>query len=103
MFEIACHFGGPKYVLRIDPVACINSTQLKDLIMEVSHKIREKGGYPVSFISDNCPLNQKAYQLLGGPGEVILNGHTAFLTHDYDHIFKNIRNNIIKNTYFCFV
>ena len=65
--------------------------------MEIFYKIREKGGFPVSFISDNCAVNKAAYELLGGIGEVSLgpDGHKAFLTHDYDHIYKNIRNNWI--------
>ena len=65
--------------------------------MEVFFKVREKGGFRVSFICDNCPVNQSAYSLLGGPGEVTLgpDGHNASLTHDYDHVYKNMRNNWI--------
>ena len=78
-------------------MAGIKAGQLKDGVMEVFYKVRGKGGFPVSFICDNCPLNQCAYALLGGPGEVHLgpDGHNAFLVYDYDHIFKNIRNNWI--------
>ena len=46
VFEIVCHHGGPKYILRIDPVAALTAPQLKDRIMEVFYKIREKGGFP---------------------------------------------------------
>ena len=73
--------------------------------MEI-YKIRKQGGIPISFICDNCPLNQGAYSLLGGPGEVNLgvDGHKAFLAYDFDHIYKNIRNNWIteprRNCYF---
>ena len=65
--------------------------------MEVFYRIRDKGGFPVSFISDNCAVNKAAYVLLGGIGKVYLSpdGHTAFLSHEYDHIYKNIRNNWI--------
>lgn len=30
VFEIVCHHGGHKYVLRIDPVAGLTAKQLKD-------------------------------------------------------------------------
>ena len=53
VLEIVCHRGGPKYILRIDPVAGLKAPQLKDLILEIFYKIREKGGFPISFISDN--------------------------------------------------
>ena len=95
VFEILCHYGGPKYTLRIDPVAGLSAPQLKDRILEVFYKIREKGGFPISFISDNYAVNKAVYTLLGGIGEVHLepDGHKVFLTHDYDHIYKNVRNN----------
>ena len=91
VFEIVSHHGGPKYILRVNPVAAIKSDQLREHIMETFYKIRKQGGIPVSFISDNCPLNQGAYSLLGGPGEVNLgvDGHKAFLAYDFDHIYKN--------------
>ena len=34
VFEIVCHYNGPRYILRIDPVAGINADQLKDIFME---------------------------------------------------------------------
>ena len=71
-FEIVCHYGWPRYILRIDPVAGINAEQLKYIIMEVFHKVKENGGFPVSFICDNCSVNQSAFSLLGGPGKVYL-------------------------------
>ena len=96
-FKIVSHHGGPKYILCVNLVAAIKSDQLKEHIMETFYKIRKQGGIPVSFICDNCPLNQGAYSLLGGPGEVNLgvDGHKAFLAYDFDHIYKNIRNNWI--------
>ena len=41
VFEIVCRYGGPWYILRIHPVAGINAAQLKDIIMEVFHKVKE--------------------------------------------------------------
>jgi len=51
----------------------------------------------VSIICDNCPLNQRLYKDLGGPGLVQIPNDTLqmYLVHDYVHIFNNIRNNWI--------
>ena len=91
VFELICHHGGPRYILKIVPVAAIKAEQLKDLLMEVYFLVKDKGGRPVSFISDNCPLNQKVYKLIGGPGKVTLqpDGGNVFAGYDYDHIHKN--------------
>ena len=35
------------------------------------------------------------YKLLGGPGEVYLDGSTVLGWYDYDHVHKNVRNNWI--------
>ena len=65
--------------------------------MEVYFLVKDKGGRLVSFICDNCPLNQKVYKLIGGPGKATLqpDGGNVFAGYDYDHIHKNIRNNWI--------
>ena len=91
--EIVCHFGGPRFVLNITPVACLTAVQLKELIQEALRVIREKGGCPIALISDNCPLNQGTYSLFGGPGHIAYEGLDLFLIYDFPHIFKNVRNN----------
>ena len=92
-----CYHGGPRYILKIVAVAAIQSEQLKDLLMEVYFLVKDNGGHPVSFICDNCPLNQKVYKLIGGPGKVTLQPDRGNVSpgYDYDHIHKNIRNNWI--------
>ena len=54
----------------------------------------------MSSVCDNCPLNQEAYKLLGGPAKVTLqpDGLEVFLVYDFVHIFKNIRNNWITES-----
>ena len=94
--EIVCHFGGPRFILSITPVAKLKSFQIKDLLQEAIRILREKGGCPVALICDNCPTNQGVYSLLGGPGVVLLSdGLSIYLIYDYPHIFKNLRNNWI--------
>ena len=97
VIEMICHQGGPKYVLRVIPVAHLKADQQKQYLLEALDSIIRCGGTPVSLICDNCPLNQNTYKLLGGPGEVSLwpYPNNVFLTYDYVHVFKNIRNNWI--------
>ena len=47
--EIVCHFGGPRYILRVCPVAKLNSDGLKDIILEATYAIVRLGGTPISF------------------------------------------------------
>ena len=97
VFKLICHHGGPRYVLKVVPVAGIKAEQLKEFLMEIYFLVKEKGGCPISLISDNCPLNQKVYKLIGGPGKVKLepNGENVFVGYHYTHVHKNIRNNWI--------
>ena len=97
--EIICHFGGPRFILSITPVSALKSHQLKEMIQKSIHVICEKGGCPIAVVCDNCPLNQGAYSLLGGPGKIdITYGLPLFLIYDYIHIFKNVRNNWITES-----
>ena len=98
--EIVCHFGGPRYILRVCPVSKLNSESLRKILLETTHAILKCGGTPVSFICDNCQTNQSVYTKLGGPGKVYLEtvGIFVYLTYDYVHIFKNVRNNWITVT-----
>ena len=59
--------------------------------------MKKSGVRPISFICDNCPINQGVYKLLGGPGRVVLDGIEVFLPYDFVHIMKNLRNNWITN------
>ena len=95
VFEMICHYGGPRYILKIVPVACLNAEQLRALLLETFNLVRDKGGFTISFISDNCSVNVKTYKDMNGPGKIELDGNDVFLTHDYDHIYKNVSNNWI--------
>lgn len=95
VIELVCHYGGPRYIMRIYPVNRLKADQLRGMVLEAANAVVQKGGHPLSFICDNCPLNQKTYKELGGPGKVDLQpiGISVFMLYDYVHIFKNIRNN----------
>ena len=97
VIEIVCHYGGPKYILRVRPVAKLNADDLKGILQEAMFAIVKAGGRVISLVCDNCPTNQGVYKKLGGPGKTYLEnvGITVFLVFDYVHIFKNIRNNWI--------
>lgn len=98
VFEMICHHGGPRYILKIVPVACLNALQLCDHLQDVFNLVRDKGGSVISYISDNCAVNVKTYKDMNGPGKIKLDGCHVYLTHDYDLIFKNIRNNWITES-----
>jgi hypothetical protein len=78
-FEAVCHYGGPRFILRVYPVAKINMHQLQELLLDTVELVNKCGGKTVSLICDNCPLNQGVYKALGGPGAVSLpNGDQVF-------------------------
>ena len=97
--EIVCHHGGPRYVLRVHPIAKLNATEQYQMLLDAISVIKKNGGVIISLISDNAPTNVKTFKLMGGPGKVTveLEGqvHMLFLVYDYVHLFKNIRNNWI--------
>lgn len=97
VIEVVCHFGGPKYILRIYPVAKLNSDQLKEILLEALVAVSNAGGTIISCVCDNCNTNVSVYGKLGGPGKVFIDAINsyAFLVFDYVHSFKNIRNNWI--------
>ena len=96
-FELVCHYGGPRFTVRVIPVVQVDANQLKEYLLEVITMVKYCGGGPVSIICDNCPLNQRLYKDLGGPGLVQIPNDTLqmYLVHDYVHIFNNILNNWI--------
>ena len=89
-----CHYGGPRFIVRVIPVANLNAGQLKEYLLEVITMVERSGCRPVSSVCDNCPLNQRIYKDLGVPGLVQVPIHTLqmYLVYDYVHIFINIRN-----------
>ena len=62
VIEIVSHHGGPKYVLRIIPVAKLNSETLENILIEATQAIVNAGGIPVALICDNCATNQGVYK-----------------------------------------
>ena len=86
VIEVVCHYGGPKYilVLRIHPVAKLNSNQLKDILLEALAAVSNAGGTTISCICDNFNTSVSVYAKFGGPGRVfidILNSHAfSFMT-----------------------
>ena len=95
--EIICHCGGPRYIMQIIPVSHLKAPELKDILLETASTVQENGGMLISFICDNCPLNQGTYHALGGLGRAYLPalGIHVYLVYDFVHIFKNLRNNWI--------
>ena len=97
VIEIVCHHGGPNYILRVHPVSTLKAVDILQMLFEDVQVIKDNGGFPISFICENCPTNQGVYSQLGGPGRRYLEpiGLWVFLTYDLVHIFKNLQNNWI--------
>ena len=93
VIELVCHHGGPTWVLRVVPVTGLKGYEIKNLLVKTVASIRQNGGLPIALICDNAATNRSAYNLLGGPGIVQMEGISLFLMFDFVHIFKNIRNN----------
>ena len=72
VIELVCHFGGPRYILRVHPVSKLSTESLKVMLIESLTTIVRAGGTPLSIICDNCPTNQGVYAKLGGHGKVHL-------------------------------
>ena len=83
--------------MQIIPVSHLKAPELNDILLETASTVKEKGGMPISFICDNCPLNQGTYHTLGGLGRACLPalGIHVYLVYDFVHIFENLRNNWI--------
>ena len=95
--EAVRHQGGPRMLFGIHPVKNMNSADLQIILLEIMEVMKKSGVRPISFLCDNCPLNQGVYRLLGGPGRVVLDGIEVFLLYDFVHIMKNLRNNWITD------
>ena len=46
VFEIICHHGGPRYILKVVPVANLKGDQLKDMIMEFIYSVKKNSRVP---------------------------------------------------------
>lgn len=96
--EVACHFGGPRYILRVLPCKKLAADKLSELLTEAASAVVGAGGTVISLICDNCNTNRSVYSKLGGPGScqvLSIQEQSMFLVYDYVHIFKNVRNNWI--------
>ena len=64
--ETACHYGGPRYILRVIPCAKLSSDDLKKFIIKSLQTVGNSGGTIISVICDNCRTNLSVFCKLGG-------------------------------------
>ena len=95
--EVACHFGRPRYILRVLPCKKLPSDQLKELLIEAGSAVVGTGGTVISLVCYNCNTNRSVNSKLGGPEvvELSIQEQSMFLVYDYLHILKNFLNNWI--------
>lgn len=92
--EVACHFGGPRYILRVLPCKILAADKLSEFLIEAASAVVGAGSTVISLICDNCNTNRSVYSKLGGPGScqvLSIQEQSMFLVYDYVHIFKNVR------------
>ena len=85
------------YLLRIYPVAKLDSDQLQEVLLEALVAVINAGGTIISYVGDNCKTNVAVYGKLGGSAKAFKNAINShiFLVSYYVHSFKNVRNNWI--------
>ena len=93
-------FGHFKEIVKLVPVCGITGEQLKNLILTVIHFVQQCNFKVTVVISDNNRINQLMFKLLAPVNYFVENPDfnylKIFLTYDFVHIFKNIRNNWIN-------
>ena len=70
VIEIVCYHGGPRYILRVIPVAKLNAGDLEGILLESSQVVVDAGGCPIFLICNNCPAIQGVCDRLGGPDKL---------------------------------
>ena len=90
---VDCMYGGPTFLLRMLPVAKLNSEFLIEQISETIISIKTSGGTLNSLICDNDRTNQKFFKSFPTlPNKPWLTTDGLFMLFDYVHITKSIRN-----------
>ena len=69
--------------------------------METIEGLRKMDIQPISFICDNCPLNQGVYRLLGGPGKVEVCGVNTVVTPDHQYAYSLSHDDVIIKISHC--
>ena len=92
--EFVCNLEGPKYILRIQSVAKLNSVTLKEMVIKALVAVCHSGGkrFPVYVtIAKQTMLFVENWVDLANVMLKLLT--MIFFVFDYLHLFKNIRNN----------
>jgi hypothetical protein len=99
-FMISSCFGHFKEIVKLVPVSGLTGEQLKHLVLTVIHFVQQFNFKVTVVISDNNRINQLMFRLFAPVNYFIenpnFNNLKVFLTYDFVHIFKNIRNNWIN-------
>lgn len=97
-FLISSAFGNFKEVVSLHPVVNINGNDLYNITQRVIDLLKNCGFHVISIISDNNRVNRNLFQhLLPSNDEFCVTYPNSsvpmFVTYDFVHILKNIRNN----------
>ena len=96
---IKCLYGGPKFLIKMIPVAKLDSAFLYEKVTNIVNLINRLNGHAIAVICDNNRINQAFFQKFDTVANKPWVTKTGlYLLFDYVHIFKNIRNNWITET-----
>lgn len=89
---VSCMFGGPRFLTKILPIACLNSAFLHEQVRLCMKCIQKAGGQVKALICDGNRNNQALFKLLNAdPQTPWVTQDGVFLLFDFVHILKNIR------------
>lgn len=84
-------------------VRCLTGQQLIILIKKIVAELENIGFKVVRLVADDLSVNQKVFRELSGGAEIkpqiehfVKPSRPLFLSFDYCHVFKNIRNNFLN-------
>ena len=87
--------GGPKFLLKMIPVAKLNAEFLREKVYQTIYNIEAASGKVKAIISDGNRIIQSFFNLFKTvEGKPWLSVDGTYLLHDYSyvHLIKNIRN-----------
>ena len=96
---IKCLYGGPKFLVKMIPVAKLDAQYLYDHVTTIINLIGNLNGEIISVISDDNRVNQaffKKFETVSNKPRLTKNG--LYLLFDYVHLLKSSRNNWLTET-----
>ncbi|XP_044766292.1 uncharacterized protein LOC123322410 [Coccinella septempunctata] len=95
-FMISSAFGNFHEIVKLVPVNSISGVEIIPFATSVIELVQKCGFEIICIVTDNCRINQTMFKKLSNTNCIpnpLGNGKTIFLSYDFVHVMKNIRNN----------